>query len=102
MRITLEIAGGFTGRAGAERIELDLVELPQLEAAQLRELVAAAKLPPVESHGALLKHEPRAWDFVHELTVAVAGTTRRIRYHLDVASPELRALAEAVLHAGRK
>ena len=100
MHITLKIIGGFTGRAGAEVHDLDVEKLPPGDATRLRGLAKAAQLESLPSK--MTKAAPASWDFVHELTVQDESGSHTIRFHPDAATPELRALTDAVTGIGRK
>ena len=98
MRITLKIIGGFTGRAGAETHVVDVERLQADDARRVRNLVAAVRSAALPA--TIKKAAPASWDFLHELTIEDDAQTQTVRFHLDAAPPELRALTEAVLALG--
>jgi hypothetical protein len=92
MRLTLKCTGGFAGPAGAQTRTVDLAQLPQDQASQLQQLLHASDffaLPPK-----LVKEAPKSWDFQYDLEVNDGGQAHCVRYHLDEASPSLKALTE--------
>ena len=97
LRVTLKITGGFTGPAGPELHTVDVDRLPAADADRVRSLVNAAKLSaPLQT---MLKAQPQSSDFLHELTVEDESGTRTVRFHPETATPEVRALEEAVKQA---
>ena len=92
MRVVLEVTGGFTGRAGTRKIDVDTARLSPKAADELtRDL---GRLPPSTWHGTFLKAHPAPWDFVHVLRVIDAGGERTTKFHLHEGPPELSAIAE--------
>jgi hypothetical protein len=92
MRLTLRCTGGFAGPAGAQTRTVDLAQLPQDKAEQLQQLVHAtdfSSLPPT-----LVKEAPKSWDFKYDLEVDEGEQKHCVSYHLDTASPPLKALTE--------
>lgn len=92
MRLILTCTGGFAGPAGAQTRTVDLAQLPQEQASQLTQLLQASDfftLPPK-----LVKPAPKSWDFKYQLEVDDGGAAHCVVYHLDEASPPLKALTE--------
>jgi emfourin len=76
---------------------VDVDRLPAADADRVRSLVNAAKLSaPLQT---MLKSRPQSFDFIHELTIEDASGTRTVRFHPETATPEVRALEEAVKRA---
>ena len=92
MRLVLEITGGFTGRAGTEKIDVDTAQLAPATADDIaRDL---GRLPASTWQGTFLKAHPTPGDFVHVLRVADANGERSTKFHLHEGPPELSAIAE--------
>lgn len=92
MRLSLEVTGGFTGPAGAEKIDVDTARLAPATAGDItRDL---ERLPPSTWQGTFLKSHPAPWDFVHVLRVVDANGERSTKFHLHEGPPELSAIAE--------
>ncbi|MBV7535403.1 hypothetical protein KW842_06465 [Duganella sp. sic0402] len=92
MRLILKCTGGFAGPAGAQTRTVDLAQLPQEQASQLRQLLSASDffaLPPK-----LVKSAPQSWDFRYDLEVDDGGQAHCVSYHLEQASPPLKELTE--------
>ncbi|MYM27286.1 hypothetical protein GTP58_03000 [Duganella sp. CY15W] len=94
MRLTLTCKGGFTGPAGAQTRTVDLAQLPQDQASQLRQLVQASDFFAL--HPQLVKEAPKSWDFQYDLTVDDGQQSHCISYHLDQAPAALKALTEKI------
>lgn len=94
MKIILTCTGGFTGPAGAQTRTLDLAQLPADQAAQLEALLQASDFFALPDQ--LAKPAPQSWDFQYDLAVDEGGHTHTVRYHLDAAPPQLRALTETI------
>jgi hypothetical protein len=92
VKVELEITGGFTGRAGAQKIDVDTSRLPPKAADDItRDL---EHLPPSTWRSTFLKAHPAPWDFVHVLRVVDAGGERATKFHLNEGPKELSTLAE--------
>lgn len=92
MRVELEITGGYTGRAGTQKIDVDTARLPPKTAdAITRDL---EQLPASTWQSTFLKPHPAPWDFVHVLRVMDASGERTTKFHLDEGPKQLSALAE--------
>jgi hypothetical protein len=92
MRLILKCTGGFAGPAGAQTRTVDLAQLPPEQASQLEQLLQASgffTLPPK-----LVKPAPKSWDFKYQLEVDDGAAAHCVVYHLDEASPPLKALTE--------
>ncbi len=92
MKVELEVTGGFTGRAGTQKIDVDTSRLPAKDAEDItRDL---EQLPPSTWRSTFLKAHPAPWDFVHVLRVVDAGGERATKFHLDEGPKELSTIAE--------
>lgn len=92
MKVELEITGGYTGRAGTQKIDVDTARLPPNAAdAITRDL---EQLPASTWQSTFLKAHPAPWDFVHVLRVIDAGRERTTKFHIDEGPRQLSALAE--------
>ena len=94
MKIILTCTGGFTGPAGAQTRTVDLAQLPPEQAAQLEALLQASDFFALPDQ--LAKPAPQSWDFQYDLAVNLGGHTHTVRYHLDAAPPQLKALTETI------
>jgi hypothetical protein len=92
VRVVLEVTGGFTGKAGTQKLEVDTARLSPKDADDLtRDL---GRLPPSTWNGSFLKAHPAPWDFLHVLRVVDGAGERTTRFHLHEGPPELSAIAE--------
>ncbi len=92
MRIVLEVTGGFTGRAGTQKIDVETSRLPQQASDDVtRDL---GRLPPNTWQSTFLKAHPAPWDFVYVLRVIDATGERATKFHLHEGPKELSDVAE--------
>jgi hypothetical protein len=92
VRVELEVTGGFTGRAGTQKIDVDTSRLPPKTADDItRDL---EQLPPSTWRSTFLKAHPAPWDFVHVLRVVDDGGERATKFHLNEGPKQLSTLAE--------
>jgi hypothetical protein len=95
IKITLEITGGFTGRAGKRVIAVDLSQLPEAKAAELHQ--GLQSIPPTAWGASFFAPHPKPWDFQHVLQVEDGGSTRRVEFHRGQGPPELTRMAEKLI-----
>lgn len=94
MRMTLTCTGGFAGPAGAQTRTVDLDQLPHDQAEQLQSLMGKCDFFALPDQ--LVKTAPKPWDFQYDLELDQDGQTHKVRYHLDAAPPQLKALTEKI------
>lgn len=94
MKMTLTCTGGFAGPAGAQTRTVDLAQLPPDQAAQFAALLHATDFFALPDQ--LAKPAPQSWDFRYDLEVAEGGHTHTVRYYLDAAPEQLKALTETI------
>ncbi len=97
MRISLEVTGGFTGRAGTQKIDVDTSALPPAKAKDVaRDL---ERLPASTWQSQYLKAHPQPWDFVHVLCVTDEHGERSTKFHLNEGPKELSSLVDLLTNA---
>jgi hypothetical protein len=92
VRVELEVTGGYTGRAGTQKIDVDTSKLPAKAAdAIARDL---EQLPASTWQSTFLKAHPASWDFVHVLRVVDTGGERTTKFHIGEGPKQLSTLAQ--------
>lgn len=95
LKLRFEIIGGMSGRAAKQVIEINLSELGQDAADELRHAVES--LPQSAWGHSFLSEYPKPWDSLQILTIEEMGHQKSITFHRHEGPPELIRLADRIV-----